>query len=35
MIPRILEKTIKSKILQGKAIVILGPRQTGKTNLLN
>jgi predicted AAA+ superfamily ATPase len=34
MIIRQLEKTIQSKLGKGKAIVILGPRQTGKTTLL-
>ncbi len=34
MIKRYLEKTIKSKIGTGKAIIVLGPRQVGKTTLL-
>ena len=34
MITRIQEKQIESKIHKGKAIVIIGPRQTGKTTLL-
>ncbi len=34
MIKRKLETIIKSKMFGGKAIVVLGPRQTGKTTLL-
>lgn len=34
MIERILEKTLKNKLNTGKAIVLLGPRQVGKTTLL-
>jgi predicted AAA+ superfamily ATPase len=34
MISRHLEQTILSKIETGKAIILLGPRQTGKTTLL-
>ena len=34
MIDRQLENVIKSRINSGKAIVLLGPRQTGKTTLL-
>jgi uncharacterized protein len=34
MIKRELEKKILSKLKSGKAIIILGPRQTGKTTLL-
>ncbi|PCI06712.1 MAG: ATPase [Flavobacteriaceae bacterium] len=34
MIGRILEESIKAKLFKGKAIVILGPRQVGKTTLL-
>jgi len=34
MIPRKLELTIHSKLFKGKAIIVLGPRQTGKTTLL-
>lgn len=35
MIKRILEKKIQDNIHQGKAIVLMGARQTGKTTLLN
>ncbi|HOY03777.1 MAG TPA: ATP-binding protein [Saprospiraceae bacterium] len=35
MIKRILEQRIRSKINSGKAIILMGPRQTGKTTLLN
>lgn len=35
MIKRQLETVIKSKIRSGKAIILLGPRQTGKTTLLD
>lgn len=34
MIPRLLETQIRGKLFQNKAIVVLGPRQTGKTTLL-
>jgi predicted AAA+ superfamily ATPase len=34
MIARELEKIISSKITKGKAVILLGPRQTGKTTLL-
>lgn len=34
MIQRILEAVIKERIGDGKAIVVLGPRQTGKTTLV-
>lgn len=34
MIQRILEKTIKNKMFRGKAIILLGARQVGKTTLL-
>ncbi len=34
MIERILENVVRNKIHKGKAIIILGPRQTGKTTLL-
>jgi uncharacterized protein len=34
MINRKLESTIISKLFKGKAIIVLGPRQTGKTTLL-
>ncbi len=34
MITRTLEKAIKSKFFGGKAIMLIGPRQTGKTTLI-
>ncbi|MFA6924186.1 MAG: ATP-binding protein [Bacteroidales bacterium] len=34
MIKRILQQVIENKINKGKAIILLGPRQTGKTTLL-
>ncbi len=34
MVPRLLEKNINNKIFKGKAIIIIGARQTGKTTLL-
>ena len=34
MIERVLEKTVKNKLHTGKAIVLLGARQVGKTTLL-
>ena len=34
-IPRILLETVRSKIGEGKAIIIMGPRQAGKSTLLN
>jgi hypothetical protein len=34
MITRELEKLIRTKMNKGKAIVLLGPRQTGKTTLM-
>jgi len=34
MIERLLEKKIRARVSSGKAIVLLGPRQTGKTTLL-
>jgi predicted AAA+ superfamily ATPase len=34
MIKRELEQLIRSKINKGKAIILLGPRQTGKTTLM-
>jgi predicted AAA+ superfamily ATPase len=34
MIPRILENEIVKRMDSGKAVVLLGPRQTGKTTLL-
>ncbi len=35
MIKRTLDDIIKDKLFKGKAIVIMGPRQVGKTTLLN
>lgn len=35
MIPRTLEKTIREKIGSGKAVVVVGARQVGKTTLIN
>ena len=35
MIKRILEQSIRDKLFKGKAILLFGPRQTGKTTLLN
>lgn len=35
MIERILESLINEKLFRGKAIIIFGPRQTGKTTLIN
>ena len=35
MIKRLLEDTIKNKLFCGKALVLLGARQVGKTTLLN
>jgi len=35
MIERKLEQQIRSKIHKGKAIIVMGPRQTGKTTLIN
>ena len=35
MIPRLTETNIKTKLGGGKAIILLGARQTGKTTLLN
>ncbi|MFQ5637279.1 MAG: ATP-binding protein [bacterium] len=34
MIPRILHESIQTRIFKGKAILIMGPRQSGKTTLL-
>ena len=34
MIGRLLEKTIKERLFKNKAIILLGPRQVGKTTLL-
>ena len=35
MINRILEENIKSKFFKGKVIILTGPRQCGKTTLIN
>lgn len=35
MIKRILEQRIRERLFSGKAIILIGPRQTGKTTLLN
>lgn len=35
MINRLLQHTLKTKLFKGKALVILGPRQVGKTTLIN
>jgi uncharacterized protein len=35
MIARFLEKTVKEKLFSGKTIIVLGPRQSGKTTLLH
>lgn len=35
MIQRILQKELAKRLFQGKAIVVLGARQTGKTTLMN
>ena len=35
MIKRALQSTIEQKMFQGKAIILVGSRQTGKTTLLN
>jgi len=34
MIPRILEQKIKQDLFKGKAIILYGPRQSGKTTLI-
>lgn len=34
MIPRTIERDIRSHLFQGKAVVIIGPRQSGKTTLM-
>jgi predicted AAA+ superfamily ATPase len=34
MIGRLLEETIRSTLFQGKAIIVTGPRQTGKATLV-
>lgn len=33
-INRVIEKNIKSRVFKGKTIVLIGPRQTGKTTLI-
>ena len=35
MIERALAQTLKSHMGDGKALIVLGPRQVGKTTLLN
>lgn len=35
MIDRIIEKQIRKSFFRGKAIIIVGPRQSGKTTLIN
>lgn len=35
MINRLLEHTLASKLFKGKTIILLGPRQVGKTTLIN
>ncbi|MEI6408803.1 MAG: ATP-binding protein [Bacteroidota bacterium] len=35
MVNRFLEQRIRAKLFKGKAILLIGPRQTGKTTLLN
>ena len=35
MIQRLIEKTIESRLFKGKAILLFGPRQTGKSTLVN
>ncbi len=35
MIKRILEQRIRDRLFTGKAIILMGPRQTGKTTLLH
>ena len=34
MIKRTLQKSIKDNFFKGKAIIVLGPRQVGKTTLI-
>jgi predicted AAA+ superfamily ATPase len=34
MIPRIIESSIQNDLFKGKAIIVTGPRQVGKTTLL-
>ena len=35
MIRRIINQTIRNRVNKGKAIILLGPRQVGKTTLIN
>lgn len=35
MIPRFLEHKIEDKFFKGKAVILIGPRQSGKTTLIN
>ncbi|MEO6721251.1 MAG: ATP-binding protein [Ferruginibacter sp.] len=35
MIPRIIQQSIENDFFSGKAIIVLGPRQVGKTTLIN
>ena len=35
MIKRTLSSSIEAKLNKGKAIVVIGPRQVGKTTLIN
>ena len=35
MIGRVLQSVIEARMFRGKAIIIVGPRQVGKTTLLN
>jgi predicted AAA+ superfamily ATPase len=35
MIERLLQKNIENRFKKGKVIVVLGPRQVGKTTLIN
>jgi len=35
MIKRILQSNLEERLFKGKALIILGPRQTGKTTLMN
>jgi uncharacterized protein len=34
MIPRVLQKAIQERLFKGKAILIFGPRQCGKSTLV-
>jgi predicted AAA+ superfamily ATPase len=34
MINRILQSTVETRMFRGKSIIIVGPRQVGKTTLL-